>query len=165
MAAPEVRSGLNVSSRFLFIGMAVASIGVVAAALFMQHVVGLNPCPLCILQRVAFLSIAFFSIIGAAWPRATRGSAVAALVSSLIGAGVAAWHVRLLDAPQGLSCGPGLATMLENFPLSQALPRIFAGSGDCTDTGAVLLGVSLAAWALLWFATLGFAAVAALARR
>jgi len=157
----------RVGARRLHIVVAVASIGLIAAALFMQHVVGLNPCPLCILQRIAFLLLAIVSGL-AAWraPRpSARGYAVAALLLALTGAAIAAWHVRVRSVPELQSCGPGLGAMLENFPLTQVLPRILRGSGDCADAAAVLFGVSLPAWSLAGFLVLALITVAALVRR
>src|SRR4030095_4625218 len=154
-------------ARMIYAAIALAAVGLVAAALFMQHVVGLNPCPLCIIQRVVFLLLAVVCAL-AAWtspqPPARRFGIVGLLVA-LIGAGVAAWHGRLKNAPELLSCGPGLGAMLENFPLTQILPRIFRGSGDCADPGAILFGVSLPGWALAGFLVRALAAVAAIARR
>lgn len=163
------RGKWRVDARMLYAAVALASLGLIGAALFMQHVVGLNPCPLCIFQRIAFLLMAIAAAL-AAWRaphragRAALPFAVAALLFGLIGAGVAAWHVRLLQAPAALACGPGLHIMLENFPLTQVLPRVFAGSGDCTDGSAVLFGVSLAAWALLGYGVLMLTTIAALSR-
>jgi disulfide bond formation protein DsbB len=157
----------RVGARRLYVAVAVASLGLIGAALFMQHVVGLNPCPLCILQRIAFLFLAIASGL-AAWrsPRSsTRGFAVAAVLFALTGAGIAAWHVRLKSMPEVLSCGPGLGAMLENFPLTQVLPRILRGSGDCADASAVLFGVSLPAWSLAGFLVLALALIAAIVRR
>ena len=168
MSADFIRARLDaLGARWIYIGVAVVALGLVAAALFMQHVVGLNPCPLCIFQRIAYLLLAIVSLI-AAW-RAPRPSArvfgVAGIFVAFIGAGIAAWHVRLFQAPESLACGPGLAAMLENFPLTQVLPRIFQGSGDCADTSAVLFGVSLAGWSLVGFLVLTLVTIAAIARR
>lgn len=156
-------------ARALYILVALAALGLIGAALFMQHVVGLNPCPLCIFQRIAYLLMAIAAGL-AAWRtphRQGRGAlpfAAAALLFGLVGAGIAAWHIRLMQAPEALSCGPGLHTMLENFPLTQVLPRVFAGSGDCTDASAVLFGVSLPAWSLIGFCVLMLVVIAALSR-
>jgi disulfide bond formation protein DsbB len=158
---------LGISARALFIFMAAASLALVGGALFMQEAFGLAPCPLCILQRIAFLLLALLSMIGvvvANRPLA-RWFSVGSLLAAIAGAGVAAWHVRLQSQPESLSCGPGLATMLENFPLTHVLPKVFAGSGDCADPGAAVFGVSLAAWALVAFLGLALTAIAALARR
>jgi len=168
MTTSSPRAGLDrIGARRLYLAVAVAALGLIAAALFMQHVVGLNPCPLCILQRVAYLSLAIASGL-AAWrtPRSsTLGFAVAALLFALTGAGIAAWHVRIKSMPELLSCGPGLGAMLENFPLTQVLPRIFRGSGDCADAAAVLFGMSLPAWSLAGFLVLALTVIAAIARR
>jgi disulfide bond formation protein DsbB len=168
MSSELIRQRLDaLGARMLYLAVAAASIGLIAAALFMQHVVGLNPCPLCILQRVAYLLVALAAGL-AAWraPRSSaRGFGVAALVMALVGAGIAAWHVRLKNSPEMLSCGPGLGAMLENFPLTQVLPRILRGSGDCADPGAVLMGVSLAGWSLAGFLVLALVLIAAIARR
>lgn len=158
---------LQVSARFLFIVMTLVSLALVGGALFMQEAYGLNPCPLCILQRIAFLLVALFSLGGVAIATrpAARWVGVGALMSAFVGAGVAAWHVRLHALPESLSCGPGLAAMLENFPLTHVLPKVFAGGGDCADPAAAVFGVSLAGWALLGFCGLALSAIAALARR
>lgn len=167
--ATTKRRAWRFHARALYVGVVLAALVLVGAALFMQHVVGLNPCPLCIFQRIAFLGIAVAAAL-AAWRaphragRAALPFAVAALLFGLVGAGIAAWHVRLLQAPEALACGPGLHIMLENFPLTQVLPRVFAGSGDCTDGSAVLFGVSLAAWALIGYVVLMLAIIAALSR-
>lgn len=168
MSADLIRSRLDVlGARRIYLGVAAAALGLISAALFMQHVVGLNPCPLCIFQRVAYFLLAAAAGL-AAWraPRpSARWFALAGVVFALIGAGIAAWHVRLLQAPEVLACGPGLHVMLENFPLTQVLPRVFAGTGDCADASAVFLGISLAGWSLVGFLVLILALIAALARR
>ena len=168
MKSSTLRVGLDrLGARVLYSGVAVAALTLIAAALFMQHVVGLNPCPLCILQRIAYLVLAIASGL-AAWrtPQAVRPVlGVAALIFAVIGAGIAAWHVRLKAMPDVLSCGPGLGAMLENFPLTQVLPRIFRGSGDCADATAVLFGISLPAWSLIGFLVLALVTIAAIARR
>ena len=56
-----------------------------------------------------------------------------------------------------MSCGPGLATMLENFPLTEVLPKVFRGSGDCSESAWTLLGLTIADWSLLWFVILSAA--------
>jgi disulfide bond formation protein DsbB len=168
MSADYLRARLDaLGPRRIYAGVAAAALGLIGAALFMQHVVGLNPCPLCIFQRIAYLLLALAAGL-AAW-RAPRGSSrafgLAGIVFALVGAGIAAWHVRLLQAPESLACGPGLHVMLDNFPLTQVLPRVFAGTGDCADASSVFLGISLAGWSLVGFVVLAFALIAALARR
>ena len=168
MSADFIRERLDaVGARWIYIAVAMAALGLIGAALFMQHVVGLNPCPLCIFQRIAYMLLAIAAGI-AAWRTPGRSApafGVLGVLFALIGAGIAAWHVRLLQAPESLACGPGLNVMLDNFPLTQVLPRIFQGSGDCADASAAVFGVSLAGWSLVGFLALTLILIAALARR
>jgi disulfide bond formation protein DsbB len=137
--------------------------GLLSASLYLQHVVGLEPCPLCILQRYAFVAVALFALIAALVPNLpSRIAHAAALLFALVGGGTAAWHVWLqVNPPKFASCGPGLETLLTELPLARALPRIFHGSGDCTEVQWTFLGLSIAGWSLVWFTILFVALVAA----
>jgi disulfide bond formation protein DsbB len=83
------------------------------------------------------------------------------VVIALIGAAIAARHVWLqhLPADRVPACGPGLEYMLDRFPLSQALEKIFRGSGECAEAGWTLLGLSIAEWSLIWLVLLGVLAI------
>jgi disulfide bond formation protein DsbB len=148
---------------------AVASIAVVlvAAAVTLQFVDHIEPCPLCILQRYAFSAVALFALLAATLNgRASTAFALLALLSALTGAGIAAWHVHLqLFPPPETSCGPTLQYLLNNLPLGRALPRIFVGFGDCTEVTWTFLRLSLPAWALIWLLALAAALVFGLRRR
>ncbi|HRK56592.1 MAG TPA: disulfide bond formation protein B [Burkholderiaceae bacterium] len=148
------------SARLYFSLVAVIGLGLVGFGLVLQFRDGLEPCPLCILQRYAFVAMALFSaaaaLIGHIWTR--RILASLGLVSAAVGAGMAAWHVKLqLFPPEFSACGPGLAYLLTELPLGRALPRIFQGGGDCTEVAWRFLGLSIPAWALIWFVLLGIA--------
>jgi disulfide bond formation protein DsbB len=138
--------------RLLYALVALAALSLIVAALVIQNIDRLEPCPLCILQRYAFTFVAVFAALAAALPaRAATASALLALVSALAGAGVAAWHVHLqLFPPQETSCGPSLQYLLGNLPLGRALPRIFQGYADCTQIDWTFLKLSMPAWAFLW---------------
>jgi disulfide bond formation protein DsbB len=158
---------LPISARLIQVFIAIAALALLGGALVLQHFYGLNPCPLCIFQRIAFILVALLSI-GAALlgsRHAARWFGAAAALFSLVGAGIAAWHLRLLAQPEKLACGPQLSDMLDNFPLTHVLPRVFAGSGDCATAGEPIFGMPLAAWALLWFLFFALASIGALARR
>jgi disulfide bond formation protein DsbB len=150
------------TARASYLAIGVVALGLIGVGLVLQHVVGLNPCPLCIFQRFAYLGVGLFGLLAAAVaPRAgARALAGLALLAALTGFGIAAWHVWLQMNPESLSCGPGLEIMLENFPLTQVLPRVFRGSGDCADAGWTLFGISIAGWSLVWFTLLSLATVA-----
>ncbi len=135
-----------------------------AFALYLQHYEYQNPCPLCILQRIAFMALMAVFLAGAVHgPGRSGATAYSALlvVIALIGAGVAARHVWLQHLPKDRvpECGPGLEYMLNKFPLTQALEKIFRGSGECAEVGWTLLKLSIAEWSLLWLVLLGALAV------
>jgi len=152
---------MTLNTRIAYTTLAIVSLGLIGVGLLLQHVVGLDPCPLCIFQRMAYLAVALFALIAASLsPRASsRWFGGLVLLSALTGVGIAGWHVWLQINPQGMSCGPGLATMLENFPLTEVLPKVFRGSGDCSESAWTLFGLTIAKWSLLWFLILSAAAM------
>lgn len=146
---------------------AVACAALLGYALYEQHYAFLDPCPLCILQRIAFMALGGIFLIGAVHgPRSAavrRVYGASGMVIGLIGAGVAGWHVRLQNMPaeQVPACGPGLEYMLQAFPMREVLIKVFAGSGECADVDWSFLGLSMPAWTLLWFVGLAVFSLAA----
>src|SRR5690606_36071185 len=122
--------------RWPFAAMFAACAGLIAFALFLQHGRGLEPCPMCILQRYAFVGIALVALIAAihgplATGRRIYGGLLALLAAT--GGGIAIRHVYLEHyPPQIVDCGADLGYMLESFALSDMLPMIFRGTGDCS---------------------------------
>lgn len=118
-------------------------------ALYLQHVVGLEPCPLCILQRIAvFLAAGVLVLAVLHNPRRTgqRIYAAIGLAAALFGLGVAGRHVWLqhIPADQVPACGPGLNYMLDVFPLQDVVAMVLRGSGECAVVDWTFLGFSLA---------------------
>lgn len=143
-----------------------------AFALYLQYYEYQNPCPLCILQRIAFIAMMVVFLAGAIHdPRRTGAIVYSTLlvIIAAIGAGIATRHVWLQHLPkdQVPECGPGLEYMLNKFPLTQALEKVFRGSGECAEVGWTFLTLSIAEWSLAWFVLLGVFAVtiAAAARK
>ncbi|MBX3726948.1 MAG: disulfide bond formation protein B [Xanthomonadales bacterium] len=133
-----------------------ACAGLMAYALYAQHVLGLEPCPLCIFQRVAVIATGGVLLAAALHGPAAAGRWVYALLAATaaaLGAGVAGRHVWLqsLPADQVPACGPGLDYMMEAFPLSQTLRMVFSGSGECAEVDWTFLGLSMPAWTLICF--------------
>jgi disulfide bond formation protein DsbB len=136
---------------------------VLAAAYYLQYVHDLEPCPLCIFQRIAFAALGIFFLLAALQNPRGGGRYVYALLIALaagIGAFVAGRHVRLQSLPpdQVPACGPGLNYLLDTFPLAEALTLVLRGSGECAEVDTVL-GLSIPLWALLAFIGLGLAGV------
>jgi disulfide bond formation protein DsbB len=131
-----------------------------AYAYYSQHVLGLEPCPLCILQRIAVLA-AGLAFLGAALHRPGRAGAIAwagltALIAA-IGATIAARHVWITAQPPGTvaECGASLDYMLEVLPLKEVLAKVLTGSGECGTVDWRFLGLSMPAWVLAWLVALG----------
>lgn len=141
-----------------------ACAAMMAYALYAQHGLGLEPCPLCILQRFAVIAVGVAFLAGAVHaPRhfGRRVYAGLALLAATAGAGVAGHHVWLqsLPADQVPACGPGFDYMIDAFPLSQALRMIFAGSGECAEVDWTLFGLSMPVWTLIGFIGLALWAI------
>ena len=144
----------KISSRQAFTLLAAGCVGLLAFGLYLQHVVGLNPCPMCIVQRYALIGvvvIASLSALGASRWLHMGGSALLLLVAGF-GAFTAARQSWLQwYPPEIVTCGRDFYGMIETFPLKRALPMIFKGSGDCTKVDWTFLGGSIANWSFLCF--------------
>ncbi len=153
--------------RVLYLAVALACAALIGAAMYLQFHEQLEPCPLCILQRYAYVLLGALAMLAALLP-ALLGRIVAALgiLVALAGAGVGGWHVWLqLHPPPMSTCGPSLEYLVSNLPLGRALPRIFQGYADCTNVDWTFLGLSIPAWSLLWLVFLALLLGVAQARR
>lgn len=129
-------------------------LGLLAFGLYLQHVVGLEPCPMCIVQRYAMVLVVLVAGFGATrkGKPALLASSWVLLLLSAMGAFVAARQSWLQwYPPEVLSCGRDLYGMIENFPLQRVVPMIFKGSGDCSAVDWTFLGGSIANWSFLCF--------------
>ena len=147
----------RLSVRQALVAVCLACVGLLAFGLYLQHVVGLNPCPMCIVQRYALLSIAIIAgLTGAAGKKGVHlGGTVLMFPTAGFGAFVAARQSWLQwYPPEVASCGRDFYGMIETFPLQRAIPMIFKGSGDCTKVDWTFLGGSIANWSFLWFMAL-----------
>ena len=119
----------------------------------------LDPCPLCILQRVAFMGIGAVALVAAVHGPGAVGRWIYAGLISLaggIGIGIASRHIWLqnLPADQVPECGPGLGYMLDTFPLGQTFEMVMTGSGSCAEIDWSFLGLSMPWWTLIWYIVL-----------
>ena len=155
---------LRLPSRQLFALKALACAALLGYGFFLQYVKGLEPCPLCLVQRGFFFALMLVLLAGAIHgPRAT-GTKVYAGLAFLFAAGGAAVASRQvwlqhLPADKVPQCGPDLYFMLDNFPLSQTLKKLFTGTGECAVVDWTFLGLSIAEWSLACFVGLALYAL------
>ncbi len=143
--------------RMVNIGLFLAAVVGMAFALYLQHVVRLDPCPLCIFQRVGLMVMGLFALIAAIHGPSKRGVRIGYSLLATLGVlwsvGVAARHVWLQHLPPDdvPACGPGLDYWIDVFPMQEVIQKVLHGSGECAKVDWTLLGWSLPHWALLFF--------------
>jgi disulfide bond formation protein DsbB len=131
-------------------------VSLLAMGAYFQFVQKLNPCPLCISQRLAILATGIVFLIAALHNPQQTGTtryAIAGAITALMGASISTRHVWLQHLPpeEVPECGPGLEYMLQNFPLFDTLKLMLSGTGDCAKVDWTLLGFSMPVWTLLAF--------------
>jgi disulfide bond formation protein DsbB len=129
-------------------------------ALYAEHVLLLSPCPLCVFQRVAVISLGIIFLVAALQNPSGWGRHVYAVLAFFAAAGgisIAARHawIQSLPADQVPSCGPGLDYIIDSFPLFDALKMVFTGSGECADVVWEFLGLSMPAWVVVCLVVVG----------
>ena len=144
------------NSRKFFITVFAICIGLLIFGLYLEHVQGLEACPLCIFQRIAYTAIIFIALIGAIHnPRNLLQNIYKLLmvISAITGAAIAGRQIWLQHLPPELvpECGPGLDYMFNVFPFGEALKMIFTGSGECAEVKWRFIGLSIAEWSLIMF--------------
>jgi len=141
-----------------------ACAGLLGYAWFAQSALGLEPCPLCIFQRIGVAALgALFLLAALHNPRRIGGYVYAGLLAlaALATALVAARHLYIQHLPEGSvpACGASLNYMLEVFPLSDVIRKVLTGSGECARVSWRWLGISMPGWVLLAAAGLGLLGV------
>lgn len=150
----------DIPARWFNLGAFAACTLLLGYAYYAQFYLGLEPCPLCIFQRIALIALAaVFALAGIHDPGRLGARVYALLIAAvaLVGAGIAGRHVWLQSLPpdQVPACGPDLDYMLELLPISEVIRKVFTGSGECAKIDWSFLGLAMPAWVLLWFVVLG----------
>ena len=138
-------------------------------AYYLQYVEGLDPCPLCIFQRVVVLVIALIFLVGTFHEPGRVGAwiyALLLLIAAGIGTALATRQVWLQSLPkdQVPACGMGLSYMLDTMPFLDTIRRVLEGSGECAEKAWVFLGLSIAGWTLSFFVAIAFVGIALVRR-
>ena len=150
-----------VTRRHLLLTGFLISAFLIIYVLYTQYVLGLEPCPLCILQRVAVIALGLsFLLLALRPPQRKQSKFLASLLLVMIssaGVGIAARHVWIQNLPPDRvpGCGPGLDFMIANFPLSEVLEMVFSGSGECAEISWSFAFLSMPAWVIIWLIVLG----------
>jgi disulfide bond formation protein DsbB len=131
-----------------------------AYALYAQHVLGYEPCPLCILQRVAVIALGVLFLLAWFHGPARAGARVYAALLALaaLGGALLAWrHLWIIAQPPGTvaECGASLDYMLEVLPLHEVMAKVLSGSGECAKVDWRFLGLTMPAWVLISVVALG----------
>jgi len=142
--------------------MALVCAGMFSYGMYLQQVVGLEPCPMCIVQRYALILVGLIALLTALFPYrlAHQTGSVALGLVALFGAFTAARQSWLQwFPPEILSCGRDLFGMIESFPLRRVIPMVFRGTGDCAKIDWTFLGLTIANWSFLVFSGMALLAL------
>lgn len=136
-----------------------ACAALMAYALYAQHVLGLAPCPLCIFQRVAVITVGVIFLIAALHNPNTTGARIYGaliLLAAASGIGIAARHVWIQAQPPGTvaACGADLDFLMDIMPITQVVTKVLTGSGECGTVDWQFLGLSMPWWVLISLAVL-----------
>lgn len=142
-----------------FIGF-LSCAGLMAYALYAEHVLYLMPCPLCVLQRIAVISLGIIFLLLAMQNPPGKGRyayATLVLLAAGGGVGVAGWHIWIQNLPtdEVPSCGPGFNYIMDTFNFDDALRMIFTGSGECASIDWSFLGLTMPTWVVISVSIIG----------
>jgi disulfide bond formation protein DsbB len=132
-----------------------------AYALYAQYVLHDDPCPLCVLQRVAVIGVGLVFLLAAVVNPASRamrrGFGAAVVIVALIGIAIAARHIYILNAPAGsvAECGASLDYMMDVLPMHEVLAKVLTGSGECAKLDWQFLGLNMPTWVLMSLVAVG----------
>ncbi|MCQ8104297.1 disulfide bond formation protein B [Methylomonas sp. SURF-2] len=155
---------MTVSRRLWFSTGFMACCGLLAVGAYMQFVEELEPCPLCISQRLAILATGIIFLMAALHNKAHNIYAIAAAFSALLGAGISARHVWLQHLPpeQVPECSPGLEYVFQHFPLTDTIKLMLTGTGECSQIDGIFLGLTIPGWTFIAFVMLAAFSLASL---
>jgi len=144
------------SRRLIWLGCLFSVIGLMSYAIYAEKVLYLDPCPLCITQRMFYIGVGIFSLLGLIMIRtlwAQKFSAILLSVCAVGGIITAGRQVWLQHLPPELvpECGLGLQYWLQNEPWLKTLSLLFKGDGNCAEVHWRFMSLSMGEWSLIWF--------------
>jgi disulfide bond formation protein DsbB len=156
--------------RVWFLLVALFCAGCLGYALYVQHVDFLDPCPLCVFQRIAFMWIGVVALLAAIHNPGQTGRWVytsVLMLGGIVGAAIAGRHVWLQSLPpdQVPECGMGLNYMIDTMPFGEVLAEVFYGSGECAEIAWTFIGLSMPWWTLICYIAIMIATLLVVARQ
>ncbi|MBK9244336.1 MAG: disulfide bond formation protein B [Burkholderiales bacterium] len=154
---PTAELSRRLTPRALLALIVAAVVLAMGGGLYFQHVLQLEPCPLCVLQRMAFVGVGLFAALGllAGGAGGQLAAALLATACAATGAAIAGWHSWILAyPPESMSCGRPFEWFHDDFPLAVWLPKLFAGHGDCLAVDWTFLGLAIPHMSLIAFVLL-----------
>ena len=143
-------------TRLFYLAVFIGCLSLLSFGLYLEHFQGIEPCPLCSFQRIAYITITLIALTALihnpdGWMRYIYSGLI--IIAAVIGAGIAGRQTWLQHLPPELvpECGTGLEYMLEVFPFGEALKMILSGSGECAEVHWRFIGLSIAEWSLVCF--------------
>ena len=141
------------TSRQVLFAISSICFGLIAVALYLQHILEMMPCPLCVIQRYMFLAIGVASLVAAISGKIREGTTLA-LLAALGGLYAVGKHLYVLANP-GFSCGiDPMETFLNKIPTAEYLPWLFRADGLCEGATDALMGLAIPQWSAVWFVVL-----------
>ncbi len=144
--------GIRLTNAILVLGTA----GLIGVGLYFQYALGLNPCALCITQRIFIIAVGLVAAVAAIvgfkhWPR--RLCAALGAIFAIIGGSFSARQLWLQSLPENQqpACGPSLGYIMDTFPLQEAFSVLLRGDGNCAEVVWTFLGISIPGWTLVAF--------------
>lgn len=143
------------TQRISFLGIFLTCFGLLAFALYLQEAKHLLPCPLCVVQRIAYWLVGLTALLAFLHNPQWLGRRLYSgflFVFALAGAAVALYHAWLLRNPQPAGCraSPEEA-FLNALPLAQWWPGMFAANGDCALVTWEWMSLTIPDWSLICF--------------
>jgi len=137
-----------------------ACVAMMGFALYSEYVLLLEPCPLCVFQRMATIGLGAVFLLAFLHNPAGRGGrvyGVQVFATDAAGAGIAGRHVWVqnLPADEVPACGAGLDYLMNTVPLTEVIREVLTGSGECAELKWSFLGLSMPAWVLICLTLLG----------
>jgi disulfide bond formation protein DsbB len=150
--------------RIAYLLGAVVCAGLIGYALYLQYYMGLDPCPLCSVQRMVTIAIGIIFLIAAAHNPGRMWAGIYAglvLVIGVFGAVIAFRHVWIQHLPKDEvpACGMGLDYMLDTLPFAEVVTKLFKGTGECAEAGWYFLGLAIPAWTFVFFVAMTITAL------